>query len=160
MHRFLSLFFFSFFFSCVFSQTISPQVIASTGSHFTGANHQLSWTLGEPVISTLVMGNSVLTQGFHQPFNQVFTSVTSVEDVFAVQVFPNPCENILNVLFSKPAVVELNLCDALGKQIFTQPINEMKKAEINLGFLSNGIYLLEIKNTSGQMLQLLKVFKN
>ncbi|MCH8318910.1 MAG: hypothetical protein IIA88_10535, partial [Bacteroidetes bacterium] len=32
------------------SQSVAPQVYATSGGHYTGTNAQLSWTIGEPVI--------------------------------------------------------------------------------------------------------------
>jgi hypothetical protein len=50
------------------AQTLSPQVIASAGGYSTVGNVSLSWTLGETFTTTLENGNSILTQGFQQPF--------------------------------------------------------------------------------------------
>src|SRR5210317_1604377 len=52
----------------VFSQTLSPEVNASGGDYHTNANGSLSITIGETVIETFVGANSILTQGFQQPF--------------------------------------------------------------------------------------------
>ncbi|MCD4680852.1 MAG: T9SS type A sorting domain-containing protein [Bacteroidales bacterium] len=52
----------------VFSQTLSPEVNASAGDYYTNANGSLSVTIGETVIETFTGANSILTQGFQQPF--------------------------------------------------------------------------------------------
>ena len=59
----------------LYSQTLSPQVIASSGGYFEGTNASLSWTLGEPVTQTFASGNIILTQGFQQP---ITVSVTGI----------------------------------------------------------------------------------
>lgn len=52
----------------VFSQTLSPEVNASAGDYYTNSNGSLSVTIGETVIETFIGANSILTQGFQQPF--------------------------------------------------------------------------------------------
>jgi hypothetical protein len=160
MIRFYLFIALAFFLDGLCAQSISNQVLASSGNHFSGANHQLSWTLGEPVISTFSVGNSVLTQGFHQPYNQVFTSVNSPSENLALQVFPNPCEANLTIKFSSTATVEVNLCDVLGKQLLSHSVRESQNAELDMSVFAHGIYLLEVKSSSGQLLQLIKILKN
>lgn len=49
------------------AQSVSPEVISSSGDYFVGANGSLSWTLGEIATETFISGNIILTQGFQQP---------------------------------------------------------------------------------------------
>jgi hypothetical protein len=52
---------------CLNAQSLSPQVIASSGSYFSNGSGSLSWTLGETMTETFIAGSSQLTQGFQQP---------------------------------------------------------------------------------------------
>lgn len=52
----------------LFSQTLKPFVLASTGGYASNSNGSLSFTIGEPVSSTLSAANIMLTQGFQQPY--------------------------------------------------------------------------------------------
>jgi hypothetical protein len=66
------------FIACFFQlpgQTLTPEVISSSGGYFDNTNASLSWTLGEPVIETLTETNAILTQGFHQPFGIQITGI-------------------------------------------------------------------------------------
>jgi hypothetical protein len=49
------------------AQSVSPEVISSSGDYFEGPNASLSWTLGEIATETYTAGNVILTQGFQQP---------------------------------------------------------------------------------------------
>lgn len=49
------------------AQSVSPEVISSSGDYFEGVNASLSWTLGEIATETYSAGNIILTQGFQQP---------------------------------------------------------------------------------------------
>jgi hypothetical protein len=54
------------------AQTISPEVIASSGNYFSNSAGSLSWSFGEPIIKTFDKSEAALTQGFHQAgFNSV-----------------------------------------------------------------------------------------
>jgi len=55
------------FVSSSFAQSISPQVIASTGTFAAAGGYSLSYTLGEPATATLTTSSSIITQGFQQP---------------------------------------------------------------------------------------------
>ena len=57
------------------AQSVSPQVVASSGDYYQGANASLSWTLGEIATETYSNGSVILTQGFQQP---VTVSITGV----------------------------------------------------------------------------------
>ena len=51
----------------VTAQSLSPEVIASSGDYYENANASLSWTLGEISTETYSAGGNILTQGFQQP---------------------------------------------------------------------------------------------
>lgn len=46
---------------------LSRQVIGSTGNYSTAGGISISSTVGEPAVTTLTGGSSILTQGFQQP---------------------------------------------------------------------------------------------
>ncbi|MBC8488731.1 MAG: hypothetical protein H8D45_22130 [Bacteroidetes bacterium] len=51
----------------VAAQSLSPEVIASSGDYYENANASLSWTLGEIATETYSNASNILTQGFQQP---------------------------------------------------------------------------------------------
>ena len=51
---------------CLSGQSLTPEVVSSSGDYFEGANASLSWTLGELATETFDNGNNILTQGFQQ----------------------------------------------------------------------------------------------
>ncbi|MCF8403889.1 MAG: hypothetical protein K9H58_08090 [Bacteroidales bacterium] len=68
MRRIIPLLLAAIFPICLFSQSVSPEVISSAGDYYQGATVSLSWTLGEIATETYSNGNYILTQGFQQPF--------------------------------------------------------------------------------------------
>lgn len=68
MNRFLLLPFLCILFSNTsYSQSLSQEVIGSTGEHYTNNDKHVTWTLGEVMVETYSLANKHLTQGFHQP---------------------------------------------------------------------------------------------
>jgi len=59
--------------SVSFSQSVSPDVIATSGDHFQNTNVSVSWTLGELATETYSAGNVILIQGFQQPITLELT---------------------------------------------------------------------------------------
>ncbi|MCD4694622.1 MAG: hypothetical protein K8S16_00165 [Bacteroidales bacterium] len=51
----------------VAAQSLSPEVIASSGDYYEGTNNSISFTLGEIATETYSNGSNILTQGFQQP---------------------------------------------------------------------------------------------
>ncbi len=57
------------------AQSVSPQVISSSGDYYEGVNASLSWTLGEIATETFTAGNVILTQGFQQPISVAIAGI-------------------------------------------------------------------------------------
>ena len=50
----------------------AQEIVSSNGDTQSAAGYELSWTVGEVVIETLIGGTNSLTQGFHQAENCLF----------------------------------------------------------------------------------------
>lgn len=103
------------------AQTLSPTVIATAGNYSTGSNgYSLSSTVGEPVITTLTQGNTILTQGFQQP-NDVVNGLLDIEKEAdgAFSVYPNPTNAKLwfGYEFNQTGKVEVSLYDIVGQKL-------------------------------------------
>ncbi len=143
------------------AQSISPQVIASAGTHFTGSNAQLSWTIGEPVITTVSNGSNIITQGFHQ----TLLNITAVEEQsipgMNVSVFPNPTADKVNInLTNNLKDLNMDLYDMEGKLLQSRKIGA---AEGNVQFsmleYARANYLLRIYSADGSVNYTYKVQK-
>ncbi|MFU8843753.1 MAG: hypothetical protein ACNA7V_08100 [Bacteroidales bacterium] len=56
-------------------QTLTPEVISSSGGYFESTNASVSWTLGETVTETFTGTSFILTQGFQQPLGIQITGI-------------------------------------------------------------------------------------
>ncbi len=129
------------------SQQVSPEVISSAGDHFSNQNVSLSWTLGEPVISTL-SSEYILTQGFHQDLY----IITAIDEValtdMQISIYPNPTPAEVNIewAFSQSnAEVTIQLYDFNGRLLLEQISKaDSRSAKINLHSFERAQYLLKI----------------
>ncbi|MGE0636516.1 MAG: T9SS type A sorting domain-containing protein [Bacteroidia bacterium] len=135
------------------AQSISPQVIASAGTHYTGSNAQLSWTIGEPVITTVSNGSNTITQGFHQ----TLLNVTAVEEQSVagvnVTVFPNPTSDVLNInLTNNLKDLQMDLFDMTGKLLQAREIGSAEgNVQISMTEYARANYLLRVYSADGSV---------
>lgn len=73
------------------SSFYSQEVITTAGQIFNSNGINLSWSIGEPITTTVDDGNTTLTQGYQQA-NLIISSLEE-KDVNTYSVFPNPTHN-------------------------------------------------------------------
>ncbi len=130
------------------AQSLSPNVISSSGTSFNNGTSQLDWTLGEPITAAFNSSGTAITEGFHQP-DLVVTSINNMESCYTVNVFPNPAIDVLQIQFHNlNETVFIELFDAKGKLIRSEQINSSAALLMDMGNYSAGTYLLSLK--SGQ----------
>jgi hypothetical protein len=137
----------------------AQQVISSNGDSKSAAALEVSWTLGEAVIETLIAGSNTLTQGFHQ----TKITITAVSEVLIpgleIRVFPNPTPDIVTIHFSE--YVEGSkfwLYDLRGKLLENKLISSAD-TEINMKNYASGQYILKLTNKSQQPIQTFQIIK-
>lgn len=150
--------------SCM-AQSIERQVISSTGNFSSGGNVQLSSTVGELAVETLISGSITLTQGFQQPDNNGNVGLEDLGVELTYNIYPNPTADKLFIsLESKKALsLSLKITDMQGRETGIE-ISEIRvagsiKTEMDLSHLANGQYLLHLLDAAHQMQQTFKVVK-
>ena len=133
------------------AQSVSPDVIATSGTSFNNGISQLDWTLGEPVTATFSAGSDMLTQGFHQP-NLLATSINNVETDYSLLVFPNPSIDNIQLQFQnlKEAVV-VELMSSDGKLLQSKEVKTENELQIDMSKFSAGTYLLSVKDSHSKV---------
>ena len=138
----------------------AQQIISSAGDSYIAGGYKVSWTLGEPVIETVLDGNNILTQGFHQ----TNLSVTSVDELkfpgLTLKVYPNPTDYILYIQTEGRTDVKLQfaLFDANGKILFNKKVTENRE-EVNMKRYAAGNYVLKITIADEAPIQEFKIIK-
>jgi|GEM_PF-2039415 len=131
------------------SQTPDLEVFATSGSNSGNYN---SWTIGEVFVETLLDGNLLLSEGYHQPHVSL-TGIAKTAPDLQVNIFPNPTRNKCFLEFSgtQPGAVNLELTSLMGKVVFRKnDQSPLKTIELDLSSLADGMYLLSISTRGNQ----------
>lgn len=138
------------------SQTITQQLISSSGDEFKNNTYQLDWSVGETAKETLAANNQMLTQGFHQG-HYIVTAIEQMSDLqFDINAFPNPTTDFiqLKIQTEKFENIHFTISDLSGKILFAEK-QIIVNQKINLSNYLAGVYFLSIYKQN----QLLKSFK-
>ncbi len=97
----------------------------------------------------------------HGNLNRFFTATNSVATPLALELFPNPSSDWLNLKLSQPLEADgtLRIRNSMGQLVLQQalsPIDTQQGARINIAALPQGIYSLELQ--FGQNEQVVKLF--
>jgi hypothetical protein len=133
------------------AQTLSPEVISTSGTSMSNGTTTLDWTLGEPATATLDNSSNMLSQGFHQP-SIVVTAIADAATLNEVKVFPNPTIDVVQIQFTtnqKNTLVELYSVE--GKLLEKHSVNS-QTVEMNMSTYPAGTYFLRINNSDTHQL--------
>ena len=99
---------------------LQRQVTASTGGSGLAGNILIQYTVGEPVVTTLMAGNILLAQGFHQP--ELPPLSPGADPIKGYILFPNPAATQVKVQFEllTPSGVTFRLINSAGQQLYQQ----------------------------------------
>lgn len=142
-------------------QLNAQEVISSNGGSYKGSVVQLDWTIGEPVIATLISGTNTLTQGFHQS-NLTVTAVDQMAtSTITLKVYPNPVSEqlVLETRKGEKQRLSLKLFDITGKLLYQQAVKQPVET-VNMQVYVPGNYLLRVFAEDGIPLQTFKVVKD
>lgn len=76
-------------------------------------------------------------------------SVGTVSILDEVKVYPNPTENVWNIITNNQNIHSIALYDVLGKQVYASQPNS-SEVSISSNNLSNGLYFAKIKTINGE----------
>ena len=118
----------------------------------------MSWTLGEPITSTLTNSSAQLTQGFQQSTISL-VGISDYDFSYSVEAFPNPTVNVVQIKLSdNVSEGSLNIIGPTGRIVYKQDIVE---PEFLLDFAPyrQGIYLLNLMDKNGTLLHTVRLQK-
>ena len=163
MKKFTLLLIMGIFSLTLFSQSLSPEVIATAGDYFVGSNASLSWTIGEPIIETVSADGITLTQGFQQSYYMILAVQDNDTDTYDVRIYPVPARDFINIEITSsvyPANLNLELFDVMGMQVYETFIESTTFHEkIQLSQYQTNMFFLKITNTANQQVKTFKILK-
>lgn len=120
-------------------------VVAPAGHYHESGQMSMSWTLGEPMIETLVSADIVLTQGFQQPVLEVSTTTNEPGLDFQITAFPNPTRGHTNISTNLLQAESLiySVYDLQGRFITGNPLDG-PQTRIAFNNYDPGIYFIRI----------------
>ena len=146
----------------IFSQSITPEVFATSGDYFISGNSALSWTMGEAIVETYPVSNNILSQGFQQPYYLTTRLSENLSGSISVTIYPNPSENYLTINFSSETLSPLTMevFDLTGKLLLKKLLpSKTLKSEIDISQLAAAIYFLKINSAEQNIFNTYKIQK-
>jgi len=138
------------------SQTLHTQVIGSTGHQVGNGQLQLSWTVGEPIVTTLE-GSITLSQGFHQPYYRVTTDLPVRVDeprhgVAVVRAYPNPTRRFLELSSVEVPLRFIRVISAAGQVLLDIEADQLQW-QIDLAQFPQASYFILVEDVEGNRQQ-------
>ena len=141
-------------FTSVTAQSISSQMIGTTGGFFKSDGVSISFSTGELVTGAFEGETIKLIQGFSNNYSQVPTSVENPDEFpnrFSLsQNFPNPFNPSTVIRYQVPVTsdVQLEVFDMLGRKVATLVNSQipagLHEVRMDAGHLASGIYVYRL----------------
>jgi hypothetical protein len=140
-------------------KTQAQQLVSASGGHYSDAQLNVSWSVGETVIETFTDDNYILTQGFQQP-GLVLVGIESFSDQFeALHVYPNPTSDYVNINLNEDYDnLSYRVLNSEGKVIQNKQI-ENKTFQISFTEQNQGLYLIHLMDGTKTM-KIFRIIKN
>ncbi len=137
----------------------SQELISAAAGHANVNNHQISWSLGETMTETMIAGDIVLTQGFHQDFYQITTVFETEDASLKLDVYPNPTTQYLHLRKTENSnPVRYYLYDLSGKLMKTGLIHQGDYT-LDLRAYQAGNFILRLHSSEGELLKSYQIVK-
>ena len=145
------------FSSLSFSQSISKQVIGTSGKTLTNSNLKLSYTVGEPVVGLMTAGGNQLGNGYYPALDMQTLSIEQPELELSFMLYPNPTLQSLYVSHPELNSFGVTIVDLNGKQLYSGTI--IKEEPLDVSSYTQGMYLVTIENTTTNKKNTYKIIK-
>ncbi|MCX6351470.1 MAG: T9SS type A sorting domain-containing protein [Bacteroidetes bacterium] len=146
---------FIFAFSNGYSQSLTPEVVNSSGGFGSNSSFSLSYAVGEAVITTINNSNNILTQGFLQTEDSVITEIEKAVSIENLTYYPNPVREVLNIKTNNTSIRNIAVYDVLGKLQYTLDYS----SQIALTNLAAGFYLVRLTDNNNNLISTFKICK-
>ena len=128
----------------VLSQSISPQVINTTGGSVQVEGYYIDFNVGETVIQTVMGSPAIVTQGFLQPADTSGVVATStIQKSADVTIYPNPTTSFLHIKIDASTDYYCQIYNMAASKTLTKSVYNPQ--QINVKDLPSGQYWLCIR---------------
>lgn len=155
MIRFLYIIIFGGLSPMVFSQTIQPFVVNTTGGSIGNTEILIEWSLGEMSITTIGNSSHLVTQGFLQPNLEKQVATEGIVIAADILAFPNPVTDYLYLSAKNSEKWQIEIFDVAGKMIIRTDF----QPKLDLQSLKPGLYIVSLLDRKGLPLTSFKIIK-
>ena len=145
---------------CTVTGLSAQMAVSPAGGLNREGGTEISWTLGELAITTLVAGDMILTQGIHQSTLTVSYAADYIRSGPHISVYPNPAANQLHISLDSGSLINVpfSIMDITGRVIKSGYITDLPIHTICLEDLGAGIFLLgvHIENQAAEIFRIIK----
>jgi hypothetical protein len=149
--------YFLFITTIVYSQSISKQVIGTSGKTLTNSNLKVSYTIGEPVVGLMTAGGNQLGNGYYPAMDLQALSIDDASLNFQIKIYPNPTSQSLYVSHPDQTSFQIQIVDMNGNQLYTGTIE--KDVALDISSYAQGMYLIIIENKESNKKNTYKIIK-
>jgi hypothetical protein len=127
-----------------FAQSIDKEVVATAGNNTSNATHQLTSTVGEPIIG-LKSTTVSIDQGFLAGVTGSGTlSIDELTLDQTVKIYPNPITDLVHInIANNTENVTTTIYDIIGKKVAVHTMTS-ETLTLNLNYLESGTYLMQL----------------
>ena len=69
----------------------------------------------------------------------------------SVSVYPNPAQNVINIVSSQVEIKDIAITDIRGRTVLTQPVKSKNEVQLDVSSLTSAIYFMRISTTDGTL---------
>ena len=149
-------------FGCILickGQSISNELISSSGDCFENSSGMIYWSIGECMTETYANGGTILTQGFHQGEPGYYPGIDDDETGNLINVYPNP---FIDQIFIEPqdmdSDIKIVITNLLGSIVFETHLLPDENS-IDGSMLKNGIYIIKLIDKQNKNSYIFKIIK-
>ncbi|MCD6019184.1 MAG: hypothetical protein K0S53_2305 [Bacteroidetes bacterium] len=124
------------------AQNLDQRVLASSGQALSNSTGSITFTIAEPITSTMTNSTGTLNNGFHQG-SLVVTNITEAIGNISFKVYPNPTTLNVTVENTQNGSTLVELFDSKGQLLIRKNFIEMSEV-INLSSYADGTYFLKL----------------
>lgn len=136
----------------------AQEVLGTLGGTYTNSTVEMSFTVGEMIISTENSSTVDLTQGFHQP-ELLVSGIDNPSKPLIVSIYPNPTADYINVSLDDYEGTYYNVRSIDGKLLIAGKMTA-SQTQIDLSSFERGVYTVEFldanKNLKLRTYQIIK----
>jgi hypothetical protein len=121
-----------------------------------------AFTLGETFVAYHAAGNTLVTEGFHQPQFGLVNALPQPEGPFSLDVFPNPTlqDATLRITHMRDHALTVHLIDLHGRILWTSDLPPgALELRLPLAALASAVYVVRVSDGAGSDATHLKIEK-